>query len=216
MCILSLNSTIGFFTLSLSPHNNTFPGLEWLEGNYGEGMEDNRVVARGSLRAINESLHTLAYRGVYRLNDTIGIKITDGEFVVETRVMMVYTTENKKDARWQFVVVVMVVIGMVVVWGVVACAKLLQSCCCSRKKGELVKKEIEMVDVDTEKKTSSPTLTKKTSPPALTKKKRLPPPLPPSLLPKHDGKKQTHSTVTTPENVEPHSKTSVRPPTVGM
>lgn len=208
VCTLTLTTTTGFFSIALAPHNHTLPGLEWLEGNYGEGMEDNKLVARGSLRAINASLHTLAYRAVYRLNDTVVVKVADGEFVAETRVAMVYTMEEKKSVGWPFVVV-MAVIGVVVV----VLVRLLCCCCCScHKKRELVKKEIEMKkEVEmAEKRTVPPPL-----PPALTKKKKTPPPLPSSLPPKNETR-QAHSAVATPENVEPHSKASVRPPTVGM
>ena len=56
VCTLTITTTTGFFSIALAPHNHTHSGLEWLEGNYGEGMEDNKLVARGSLRAINDSL----------------------------------------------------------------------------------------------------------------------------------------------------------------
>ena len=199
VCTLSITTTTGFFSIALAPHNHTHSGLEWLEGNYGEGMEDNKLVARGSLRAINDSLQTLAYRAVYRLNDTLVVRVVDGEFVAETRVAMVYTMEEKKSVSWPLVVVVVVIVVVLV--------RLLCCCCCScHKKRELVKKEVEMV----QRRTVPPPL-----PAALTKKKKTPPPLPSSLPPKNETR-QTHSAVATPENVEPHSKASVRPPTVGM
>ena len=71
-------------------------------------------MARGSLRAINDSLQTLAYRAVYRLNDTLVVRVVDGEFVAETRVAMVYTMEEKKSVGWPFVVVVVVLDVLVV------------------------------------------------------------------------------------------------------
>ena len=217
VCTLTITTTTGFFSIALVPHNHTLPGLEWLEGNYGEGMEDNKLVARGSLRAINDSLQTLAYRAVYRLNDTLVVRVVDGEFVAETRVAMVYTMEEKKSVGWPFVVVVVVLV--VVVVRVVCC------CCCScHKKRELVKKEdgagqTEAETTDVAGKPELERVERRTVPPplpaALTKKKKTPPPLPSSLPPKNETR-QTHSAVATPENVEPHSKASVRPPTVGM
>lgn len=205
VCTLTITTTTGFFSIALAPHNHTLPGLEWLEGNYGEGMEDNKLVARGSLRAINDSLQTLAYRAVYRLNDTLVVRVVDGEFEAETRVAMVYTMEEKKSVSWPLVV------GVVVL--VVVLVRLLCCCCCScHKKRELVKKEVEKKkEVEmVERRTVPPPL-----PAALTTKKKTPPPLPSSLPPKNETR-QTHSAVATPENVEPHSKASVRPPTVGM
>ena len=204
VCTLTITTTTGFFSIALAPHNHTLPGLEWLEGNYGEGMEDNKLVARGSLRAINDSLQTLAYRAVYRLNDTVVVRVVDGEFEAETRVAMVYTMEEKKGVSWPLVV------GVVVI--VVVLVRLLCCCCCCHKKRELVKKEVEKKkEVEmVERRTVPPPL-----PAALTKKKKTPPPLPSSLPPKNETR-QTHSAVATPENVEPHSKASVRPPTVGM
>ena len=204
VCTLTITTTTGF-SIALAPHNHTLPGLEWLEGNYGEGMEDNKLVARGSLRAINDSLQTLAYRAVYRLNDTLVVRVVDGEFEAETRVAMVYTMEEKKSVSWPLVV------GVVVL--VVVLVRLLCCCCCScHKKRELVKKEVEKKkEVEmVERRTVPPPL-----PAALTTKKKTPPPLPSSLPPKNETR-QTHSAVATPENVEPHSKASVRPPTVGM
>ena len=211
VCTLTITTTTGFFSIALAPHNHTHSGLEWLEGNYGEGMEDNKLVARGSLRAINDSLQTLAYRAVYRLNDTLVVRVVDGEFVAETRVAMMYTMEEKKSVSWPLVVVVVVIVVVLV--------RLLCCCCCScHKKRELVKKEAE-TKKEVEKKKEVEMVERRTVPPplpaALTTKKKTPPPLPSSLPPKNETR-QAHSAVATPENVEPHSKASVRPPTVGM
>ena len=42
---LSISTIAGFFSITLSPRNRS---LVWLDGNYGEGIDDNKLVARGS------------------------------------------------------------------------------------------------------------------------------------------------------------------------
>lgn len=244
---LSISTIAGFFSITLSPRNRS---LVWLDGNYGEGIDDNKLVARGSLRAINESLQTLRYRAVYRLNDTMVVKVVGDEWVAEWRVELEYKREEESVVSRRFWWVVLGVGGVVVLCCVILCCRV--CCCCGRARVVEPKKEIEMVVVNRshsqqvekqsqvqqdERKQSQleqDTTPKRKTPPPLQPssipKEKKPPPLPPSAIP--GSRKQPppvpksippsrradgiSARITTPDNVEPITRASVKPPTDGF
>ena len=235
---LSISTIAGFFSITLSPRNRS---LVWLDGNYGEGIDDNKLVARGSLRAINESLQTLRYRAVYRLNDTMVVKVVGDEWVAEWRVELEYKREEESVVSWRFWWVVLGVGGVVVLCCVILCCRV--CCCCGRARVVEPKKEIEMVVVNRsqvqqdERKQSQleqDTTPKGKTPPPLQPssipKGKKPPPLPPGAIP--GSRKQPppvpksippgrradgfSARITTPDNVEPITRASVKPPTDGF
>ena len=243
---LSISTITGFFSITLSPRNRS---LVWLDGNYGEGIDDNKLVARGSMRAINESLQTLRYRAVYRLNDTMLVKVADGEWVAEWRVELEYKREDERVVPWRFWWVVLGVGGVVVLCCVILCCRV--CCCCGSARVVEPKKEIEMVAVkpiqservekqpqlrqdetkqsQSERDVKPKGMTPPLQPSSIPKGKK-PPPLPPGAIP--GGRKQPppvpksippsrradgfSARITTPDDVEPITRASVKPPTDGF
>lgn len=185
LCSLQITTITGFFQFNTSL-------LEWKEGNYGEGMDDNKVIAIGSISDMNNALETIRYRAVYRLNDTMVLIITDGNYTATGRIELIYTPEESNGLSERFFIIVCLVCALIICGFVSICWNCCQSCRSSKKKDPMHPKK---------------TLRKKTM-----LQKKVPPPLPKSLPPTQ--RTLIHSKTTTPDNIEFISKKSAKPPSV--
>ena len=58
LCSLKITTNTGFFVFNTTT-NNPENSLEWKDGNYGEGMDDNLVIVQGSISAMNKAFQFL-------------------------------------------------------------------------------------------------------------------------------------------------------------
>ena len=162
LCELEITATSGFFNLNLTtddPSNS----LNWIDGNYGEGRDDNKLVAQGSLSAVHYSLQSLIYKAIYRLNDTLVIQITDGNYIVKQEILMIYVREQTTVITPKFTIIVCIVIGVMILWLLTLCYKM----CCHRKTIPIQKEEVSRKPQQEKKKAPPPPTS---LPPSLHKK----------------------------------------------
>ena len=135
LCELQISSVSGLFYLNITT-NDPSNSLKWISGNYGEGRDNSLVTVEGSLSAMRFALQSLSYKAMYRLNDTLQLQITDGEFVVSESVKMMYVAEQVSVITPKFTIIVALVVGVMVLWALSLCCKI-----CPRKKKLPVMKE---------------------------------------------------------------------------
>ena len=178
LCELQISSVSGLFYLNSTTNDPSNP-LTWVSGNYGEGRDNSKVTVEGSLSAIAFALHSLSYKAMYRLNDTLQLELTDGEFIVSEKVKMVYVAEQTSVITPKFTIIVALVVGVMVLWALSLCCKI-----CPRRKELPVtakpKEEIREYEQKQEQEQFPQKQKQKQN-----KKKKIPPP-PPSSSPPVD------------------------------
>lgn len=155
-------------------------------------MDDNKVIVKGSISDMNNALETIRYRAVYRLNDTMVLMITDGNYTITGRIQLIYTPEESSGLSERFYVIICLVCTLIVCGFISLCWNCCRSCRSSKKKGPIHQKK---------------TLRKKTTP-----QRKVPPPLPKSLPPIQ--RTSIHSESTSPDDIEFVSKKTAKPPSV--
>ena len=134
--------------------------MRWIKGNYGEDMDDTMTELEGSLSALHAILQNITFRGIYKLNDTLVVTITDGDFIVQRRVLLEYIAEQEPIVTSRFWIIMSVIVVLIVLWVASILFRLCSFCCCCSRKKELPlqkSKELEMTTlpkIETSPKTS--------------------------------------------------------------
>ena len=111
--------------------------MHWIKGNYGEDMDDTMTELEGSLSALHAILQNITFRGIYKLNDTLVITLTDGEFVVQNRILLEYIAEQEPTVTSRFWIIIGVIVVIIVLWLVTTLLRVCSVCCCCSKKKRL-------------------------------------------------------------------------------
>ena len=247
LCSLKITTNTGFFDFNTTT-NNPENSLEWKDGNYGEGMDDNMIIVQGSISAMNLAFQSFIYRAVYRLNDTMQITLTDGNLTVSGIIQLIYTVEETTTLTTRFYMIMICIYAFLILCFlllIINCCKKICNCFskCKREKKKLpkTKKQKEKkTKIEIEKKSSKKPEDISSSRTSITKsekpmkneissvpkqssvvvstpiKKKVPPPLPKSPPPvkKSPPTLNTQLISSTPDNVEPYSRKSSKPPSV--
>ena len=157
--ILRLETVTSYFFVNTSLSNPNNP-VRWIKGNYGEDMDDTMTELEGSLSALHAILQNITFRGIYKLNDTLVVTITDGDFIVQRRVLLEYIAEQEPIVTSRFWIIMSVIVVLIVLWVASILFRLCSFCCCCSRKKELPlqkSKELEMTTlpkIETSPKTS--------------------------------------------------------------
>ena len=149
--ILRLETVTSYFFVNTSLSDPSNP-VRWIKGNYGEDMDDTMTELEGSLSALHAILQNITFRGIYKFNDTLVVTITDGDFVVQRRVLLEYVAEQEPIVTSRFWIIMGVVVVIIVIWVASILFRLCSfccCCCCSKKKQLPLQKskELEMTTI---------------------------------------------------------------------